>query len=333
MRRWLNMAAVALAVLMSALARPASALAQERIAIPSETPDSMGAYLHHAGAPVTVVGYLYLPAGQGPFPAMILKHGSGGLEGAHGDNIAKWAHAFNSWGVAAFVIDSYGPRGLSSTAADQGALKPWADLADAFNGLKVLAADPRIDPTRIGIMGWSRGGSIAMETALESARLAVLAPTDPKFAAHIVFYGSAETQYRDTATDKAPMLFFHGETDDYVPIGPTKEFADWIQTMGDPVQFVTYPNTYHDFDVEGGHNGFARTVQTAHNCDAVIDLSSGHVARADHKPVASMTPQAFMSYYHQCTTTGATLAYNAQARADAVEKVHAFISQVFHLAN
>ena len=322
-----------LAVFALALIAPGLARAQETISIPSETPALLGAFLHRQAPPQTVVGYLYMPANAtGPVPALILKHDSGGLTPPGADNIRKWAETLNSWGVAAFVVDSFGPRGISGTASDQSQLNQIADVADAFNGLKVLAADPRIDKTRIGIFGWSRGGTVAMVTALETARLAVLDPDGPKFAAHIVFYGSSATQYRDKATDGAPMLFFHGQTDDYAAMAPTKEFADWAQSMGDAVTFISYPDTYHRFDVEGTHDGVVSTVQSGRNCDAVIDLSSFSVVRMGHQPASGVTPQALGAYFKSCTQLGAHLAYNAQARADAVEKVHAFLRQVFHIA-
>ena len=172
-----------------------------------------------------------------------------------------------------------------------------------------------------------------METALESARRAVLGDDGPKFAAHVVFYGPADTQYRDTATDHAPMLFFHGEADDYVTIGPTREFADWIQGMGNPVTFIGYPHTYHDFDVEGGVNGFARTVETGRKCDAVLDFSTGRVVRLNHQPASGVTAQAFGAYFKSCIERGADLAPNPTARADAVEKLHAFVKTVFGRPN
>ncbi|MFI4933191.1 MAG: dienelactone hydrolase family protein [Caulobacterales bacterium] len=327
-------ALLCLACALLALAAPSSVRAQEKISIPSETPASMSDFLHRQAPPTTVVGYLYLPANaSGPVPAMILKHGSAGLDGPNGDNIRKWAKSLASWGVAAFVVDSFGPRGISGTAQDQGQLRAWADLADSFAGLKVLAADPRIDAHRIGIVGWSRGGSPAMFSALETARLAVLAPTDPKFAAHIVFYGSASQQYRDSATDGAPMLFFHGEADDYVSMASARDWADWIKTMGNPVTFITYPKTYHDFDVEGARDGFARTVESGRNCDAVVDLTTGHTIRLNHQAVSGVTLQAYAAYFKSCTQLGADLYYNGAARADAVEKVHAFLKDVFKLPN
>jgi dienelactone hydrolase len=44
-----------------------------------------------------------------------------------------------------------------------------ANGADALSALKLLASDPRIDASRIGVMG-SRGGIVALETAIEPFR-------------------------------------------------------------------------------------------------------------------------------------------------------------------
>jgi dienelactone hydrolase len=321
-----------MAALALGLIAPDLALAQQTIPIPSETPPALMAYLHRQAPATTVTGYLYLPAGAaGPVPAMILKHDSSGLTGASGDNIRAWAKQLNAWGVAAFIVDSFGPRGVTSTTADQTVLPQWADLADSFNALKLLAADPRIDKSRIGIMGWSRGGMIAMIAALETARRAVLSADGPRFAAHIVFYGSAATQYRDSATDGAPLLFFHGEADDYVALASVKESAAWIQGKGDAVTFITYPGATHAFDVQGGVSGLVRSVQSGRNCDAVIDLPTVQVTRLDHKPATGITVQAFSAYFRSCTVMGAHLAYDAAARADTVQKTHAFLQQVFHI--
>jgi len=327
MGHWLKRAALALASVL-----PLIAVAQDKVDIPSRTPSTWTEYAHGQGAAVTVVGYLYLPSGaKGPVPAMILKHGSAGLTGAQGDNIRKWAKSMNDWGMAAFVVDSFGPRGIGESASDQGKLRSLADLADAFAALKVLAADPRIDSGRIGIMGWSRGGSVAMVTALESARLAVLAPADPKFAAHVVFYGMASPQYRDKATDHAPMLFLHGASDNLVPVGPTREFADWIQTQGNAVSFQTYPGVYHDFDVEGGIDGSVMLVETARDCDVVVECSTGQIVRMDNKPVSGVSGFTLIRYMRGCMHRGAELHPNSAARADAVERVHRFLTQAFRV--
>lgn len=326
MTRFSTIAAIAIATLA-----PGIAWAQQKITIPSVTPASLSGFLHHEGAPATVTGELYLPAkANGPLPALVLKHGSGGLEGPTGTNIRKWAATFTGWGIAALVVDSFGPRGIKETGTNQGQLSSWADVSDALAALQVLGADPRIDKNRIGIVGWSRGAGVSVDTALEAVRKSVI-KDDLKFALHVAFYTPADIQYRDRATDKSPILFLHGEADNYTPIAQTRELSEWDQSQGNPVSFTSYPKSYHDFDVQGGYQGFLKTLEVATKCDLVIDLSNGHAIRMDHADNPKTTPDEIRTYIKSCMGHGATLAYNAAARADAVEKVHNFLKQYFQL--
>jgi dienelactone hydrolase len=314
-----------------ALTAPGLAHAQEKLSIPSVTPASLYALLHHDTKPATVTGDLYLPPkASGPVPAMVLMHGSGGLQGPTGTNIRKWASTFAGWGVAALVVDVFGPRGIKETGTNQGQLSAWADVADSLAALKVLSADPRIDKNRIGVVGWSRGGGTAFKTALETVRKSVITD-DVKFALHVTFYGDATVQYRDRATDKSPMLFLHGEADNYVVIGPTREFADWAQSQGNPVSFISYPKTYHDFDVQGQFQGFAKTVEVYAKCDLVTDLTNGHILRMNHAADPKVTAEQATAYLKTCVTHGANLAFNAAARADATQKIHDFLKQYFQI--
>jgi dienelactone hydrolase len=316
----------------------------ETVSIPSVTPASPWALLKHEAPAGKATGELSLPPqATGPVPALVLKHGSGGMVGPTGDNIRKWARMLNGWGIATFIVDSFGPRGIAETGTNQAQLSSWADTADALAALKLLGADPRIDRTRIGIIGWSRGGAAALQTALESVRKSVIAD-DLKFALHVAFYGPATTQYRDRATDRSPFLFLHGEADNYVPIGPTRELANWMQGMGSAVSFVGYPGAYHDFDVEtaapapakrgqgGSLRDYSTTVETFGKCDLVVDLTNGHVTRMDHKDDPTATPDSVRTYMRTCMGHGANLGLNAGARADSIEKVHAFLKQYFHIA-
>jgi dienelactone hydrolase len=319
-------------VTIAILAAGASiAAAQQKISVPSVTPTSLAQLIHHQAPAATVSGELYMPPkASGPVPALVLKHGSGGLQTpTTGANIRKWAATFTGWGIAAFLVDSFGPRGLTSSVADQAKVSSWADVADALAGLKVLAADPRIDKTRIGIMGWSRGGGVALKTSLETIRKSVILD-DLKFAAHIVFYGDAEFQYRDRTTDQSPMLFLHGESDNYVGIGPMHEFADWEKSQGNPVTFISYPKTFHDFDVQGS-NGIVKEAQVFTKCDMVVDLATGKVVRLDHVDNPTTTPEQIAGYSKTCMTHGPTVRYDAAARADAVEKVREFLKKSFQL--
>ena len=103
---------------------------------------------------------------------MVIAHGSGGILAGRED---AWAARLNGLGIATFVVDSFAPRGLSSTARDQSRLSTMANLADALAALKLLATHPRIDPARIGVMGFSRGGQVALYSSLEPLRHAARA--------------------------------------------------------------------------------------------------------------------------------------------------------------
>ncbi len=307
----------------------------ETVSIPSVTPKSFASLSLKIAAeltPVMVRGELYLPAQSiGPLPAMVVMHGSGGPQGASGNQVRSWGAQLARWGVAALVIDGFTPRGVDQTYANQAALSVWASVADALAGLKVLAADPRIDRSRIGVMGFSRGGRVSILTALDSVRRGMI-EGDLKFAVHIPFYASGETQFFDRATDRSPMLFLHGAADDYTPMAPTKEYAQWFERMGNPVTFIAYPGAYHNFDQEGGFSGYARRVEVYSECSVRIDVAEGKVLRlGDVENPARTDWNALRSYYQSCMKHGATIAPDRAARADAIQKVHDFLVHHFHI--
>ncbi len=111
-----------------------------------------------------LVGHLFLPPGNEKVPAVVLVHGSGGIYKALLD---YWPQQFNAAGIAVFTLDMFGPRGVQSTAEDQSQVPFAADVADAFAALRVLATHPRIDPRRIAVMGFSRGGIATLRASVE----------------------------------------------------------------------------------------------------------------------------------------------------------------------
>ncbi len=163
------------------------AIAIEVIEYKSGTPAGFRQFTtrNYAIDSVTIKAFLTLPDHvQGQVPAMVVVHGSGGVTDSRE---GEWARRLKEIGVAALVIDSFGPRGISETATDQSKLSFSVNVADALNALKALASDPRIDKNRIGIIGFSKGGSVALVTALEVVRKSII--TDSlMFAIHVSLY-------------------------------------------------------------------------------------------------------------------------------------------------
>lgn len=117
--------------------------------------------------PVVLGAELRLPRpGTDRLPAVVLLHASGG-PGALED---QWAREFATLGVAALIIDRFTARGVTNTLADQDQLSRLAMVGDAYRALELLARHPRIDPSRIMLMGFSRGGGAAHWAAIQRFR-------------------------------------------------------------------------------------------------------------------------------------------------------------------
>jgi dienelactone hydrolase len=191
-----------------------------------------------------VWGDLSFPKGAvGTVPAIVLMHGSGGIEKSMG----QWVDAFNDIGVATFVVSSFEPRGIARTAENQALVPPPANLVDAFQALQLLATHPRIDRSRIGVMGFSRGGEVAFRTAIEPFRRAVV-KSDLKFALHIPVYAGCNQVYWSTDITKAPMLNLVGAEDDYTTAPPCERLAARYAAAGAPVRTINYPRANHSWD-------------------------------------------------------------------------------------
>jgi len=131
------------------------------------------------GKPVQVTATIYWPAMPGPVPALVIHHGSGGVSDRRE---GRFAREMVAMGVAAVVIDSFGPRGVTSTVTDQSAVTGQDFNLDALAALKALGANGRIAANRIGITGFSKGGTSALMAAHENQVAAAGVP--PGYATH-----------------------------------------------------------------------------------------------------------------------------------------------------
>lgn len=113
------------------------------------------------------------PPGEGPFPAVLLFHGCGGVRQVT-ENYA--ALAVKS-GVAAVIVDSLRARNISYEEALAQVCtghRLWGRerAADVYAALALIRQDARIDPRRLALAGWSHGGWTLLD-ALTLARMAL----------------------------------------------------------------------------------------------------------------------------------------------------------------
>ncbi|WP_421784429.1 dienelactone hydrolase family protein [Hyphobacterium sp.] len=114
---------------------------------------------------------IHVPDGDGPFPAVILLHGCGGIR----PNMEVYARLAAGMGVMAFVPDSLGPRGISyeeavETVCTGARLRAHERTGDLHAVLELMRRDPRVDTRRLALAGWSHGSWTALEAlALDRA--------------------------------------------------------------------------------------------------------------------------------------------------------------------
>lgn len=117
---------------------------------------------------VSLAATVHIPAGPGPFPALTIVHGSGSSDRSNPWTSA-YATALVKRGVAVLHPDK---RGSGASGGDWRAAT-FTDLAgDALAGVEVLRAHPRIDSTRVGVIGFSQGGHIVPLAATWSPDIA-----------------------------------------------------------------------------------------------------------------------------------------------------------------
>ena len=184
----------------------------------------------------TIEAELFLPEGDGPFGCVIAHHGSKGWATHHQDHIDGWINA----GLAVCKVNSFAARGIDSTVDDQLSVTHAMMLVDAFSTRSVLAQDPRID--KIGIAGWSLGGTVA----LYSAWSPIIDILGSAFDAHLPFYPAAHIRPDIQKWSDSPILILHGDADNWTPVHLVEELLPQLPNA----TLHAYPDAHHSFDSE-----------------------------------------------------------------------------------
>ena len=120
----------------------------------------------------------HVPDGPGPFPAAILTHGGGFDEGSRSTNVRPLFEPLANAGFAWFSIDyRLAPAAHFSEAI--------ADVNTAIRWLKAHAAEYRVDPRKIAIIGESAGGYLVNYAGTHDT-------PETRVAAVVDFYGPVD---------------------------------------------------------------------------------------------------------------------------------------------
>ena len=265
----MNRRSVVVGVAASALALPVASRLGEAAA--AQVPETVA--FPSLDGHTKLVGYLFAPVPRRPAPAaaVVLLHGRAGpysilAEGHYSAaTLSKrhvmWASFWAERGCFALVVDSFGPRGLAAgfAAGTHAERPPEIDEVtvrplDAYGALKYLAARRRdIDPGRIGLQGWSNGGSATLATMATSTLQSVGFSAATGFRAALAFYPGCglEDRFRDSYAAYAPVQLLIGTADEEISLASCELLVKVSQRSGNAIAMTAYPNATHDFDDPG----------------------------------------------------------------------------------
>ena len=196
-----------------------------------------------------VRAYIATPAGDGPFPAVIMIHEFYGLN----DSIVSLADLLAEEGYLVIAPDTF--RG-STTAWIPRAIyqvittRPENVNADLDSVYAWLESRPDVDADRIAIAGFCYGGRTSLAYSLHNNRL----------TATVIFYGSPETDPRILGRLPGPVLGIFGEADQSIPVSQVNAFDSALDEAGVPHEVTIYKDQPHAFieDASGVRSGGAQ---------------------------------------------------------------------------
>ncbi|MBH5371909.1 dienelactone hydrolase family protein [Bradyrhizobium glycinis] len=269
------------------------------------------------GQPVTIAGELRIPRTKTEkLPAVVLLHGSAGIAAWMED----WSKELHQLGIASFVVDSFSGRGIVTTVNDQAQLGRLNMVVDAYRALDLLAKHPRIDPNRIAIMGFSRGGQAALYSAMNVLYETFGPANNLRFSAHVAFYPDCTTTYlKDGDVAGKPIRILIGTEDNYSSIDACRSYVDRLAKAGKDATLIEYQGAHHNFDVPVFKTPVvSRGAIVVRRCRLAEDSDHTIINRETQKP---------FTYNDACVGKDPTLAYDEAATNQARLFIREFLTQ------
>ncbi len=181
---------------------------------------------------------------EGKRPAVIVLHGRQTFD-EHPALYTRYAEALAAKGIDAFIISYYSKADKEAMqSSDRAArVKYFGEhLSDWSNRVRGLVAQilSRADASgKVGLLGFSNGGFLAVLTAA----------TEPRIDGLVVFYGGIAGPEAEIAR-LPPLLVLHGAADRVIPLSSGTALVERARALGGEAELVTYPAAGHVFDFD-----------------------------------------------------------------------------------
>lgn len=206
-------------------------------AISGGAPEPAGRHVHYFDDNPDTRGYLAMPDGEGPFPAVILIHEWNGLV----DRVRQTADAFAEHGYIALAADLYGGRTGSNREENIALVREarsneqrMIDNLDAAVGWLETNT-----PTtgRIATIGWCFGGGVALSYALGGR----------EHEGTAIFYGSLLDDPEKMSHVHHEIYGTFAEEDTGIPVDEVEAFVTAMRAAGIDNDVHIYDAVDHGF--------------------------------------------------------------------------------------
>jgi dienelactone hydrolase len=232
----------------------ANGLAGKIVKFESRNPKNFEDIIAKAQAPaVTLDALLFVPTGPAPKGAVIVIPGSGGVQESH----LLQANALTSAGLATLIVDPFTGRGVSDTIADQSAFSFAASAYDVLAAAKFLA-EQGMDPSKIGAVGYSRGGIAVLMAATRQLAPAVLGE-GKALGAVLGGWPWCGFQFENAHTAPTAVRFALADRDNWVSPVQCQAWAAAMRAHNPNISVRLFENADHGF----GYNTPMREIPNA----------------------------------------------------------------------
>jgi len=196
------------------------------------------------GVAYDLTGVLYKPVGAGPFPAVVLSHGSDGNAAFLASGIAP---TMVQWGLVCIAVNythaTGVPIGSPGTAAEVGASS--ANVSRAHMTHELLRRLSYVDMSRVAAHGHSLGAYIDVaEISTYPSDFRVASHTSGGVRPAFIVIGPAPT-VAEAGVIHVPYQIHHGDADTVVALSYEQRFDSVLTAVGTPHQYFVYPGASH----------------------------------------------------------------------------------------
>jgi carboxymethylenebutenolidase len=211
----------------------------------------------------TIAVDVFAPEEPGPYPAVVLAHGAGGIGEGKRSSIHDLARRLARVGYVALVPHYFGrvPPDRKNGTKNARLYGVWVrNVADTVG---YAARRPDVDPRRIGLLGASFGGGVVLSVAARDRRVAAVVE---EFGVFPEWDGTDPTRL-------PPVLILHGDADRVVPVDEAYKLDRLLRDAAIPHELKIYPGAGHGFRGDDGEDAERRT----------LDFFDEHLKRGDRE--------------------------------------------------